>query len=683
MVSFSVYETIRLQNNQCLETAQPKMDLYRTFYDYMIAEDSFQLCLKLTRSICTLETMSLESLKLLFDMCPIVQNDIPCTLNLRSVSGLSALCLSLTQSDFQHNEQIKKYLVKLLHSVRHAVWENPFGVSCRRGIIFPEFVGFLIGTVLTDLAVFCDDHRPEIVEAVLSEFDYTYNYCSRASSLAVPEEESFIAYYIPFIVGLLRSFARKSSTEEPLTKILFLDSNPLNSTNITARSSRRNSSKLDKENQTFTSRSQAKKSITAYEARVGLILKAKKTHSNARSAELKELTLDSKCAYELIDFVPASLFSDFGSSYPLLKHRKKSTSQLVELNKKHLLLARNVCSNLLNENFLTKLDDGCEYYYFRMDKRFPYKSYSEIFSLCTMSMIKSMIFHSDDLDDELKRAFYDLVKVQYVLLNNTDIERKYASVKVNFSPCSFNPYFLFSKASAETTEVLVKVAEEESSEIILSKLHTRVSKTSANFNRYYPFEIPMFECALNCMGTLAEKFPSSQVAKIVVDNLKNFLLDPSIVLVSIYNLRFSNTHSNAATPVELKDDCLVNGASNFVRSSNSELSNPLQVFSHLRDIAIANLCRALQAVFNTDKTIINAALATISAKSYSAADMKARVTSSHGISSETDIISRNCILILGNLALTQRQVICLSFLEVLTTTLVMGNQFRSLIVFLA
>ena len=630
------------------------MDSCRTFYDFMIAEDSFQLCLKLTRSICTLETMSLESLKLLFDMCPVVQNDMSCVLNVRSVSGLSALCLSLTESDFQHNDQIKKYLVRLLQSIRSAIWENPFGVSCRRGIIFPEFVGFLIGTVLTDLAVFCDEHRLEIVETVLSEFDYTYNYCSKASSLAVPEKEIFIAYYIPFIIGLLRSFARKSSTEDPLTKLLFLDTNPSDSSFTVRRSSKKDESKSEKEK---TKTSQARRSITGYEARVGLILKAKRTQTNATGGGIKDAELDGKCAYELIDFNPASLFSNFGSSYPLLKHRKRCTSQLMDLDKKHLLLARNVCSNLLNENFLTKLDDGCEYYYFRVDKRFPYKSFSEIFSLSTMSMIKSMIFHSDSLDEELKRTFYDLVKVQYVLLNNTDIERKYASVKVTFSPCSFNPYYLFSKASAETTEVLVKVAEEESSEIILSKLHTRVSKTSANFNRYFPFEIPMFECALNCMGTLAEKFPSSQVAKIVVDNLKNFLLDPSVVLVSIYNLRFNSNQANVSAATDVKeDDFLNNGSSHLVRSLNSDLSNHLKVFSNLRDIAIANLCRALQAVFNTDKTIINAALATISAKSYSAADMRARVTSSHGISSETDIISRNCILILGNLALTQRQV---------------------------
>ncbi|XP_063720577.1 phosphatidylinositol 4-kinase alpha-like isoform X2 [Symsagittifera roscoffensis] len=612
------------------------MEISRTFYEFLVEEENFKLCFKLANSVSCMKEIPLANLRLLFEMSPII-DDGTCILDSRSLSGLIALNLTMVESGFKHYDTISNYLLELLSNVRNATWDSPYGVSSRRSIIFPEFFGVVLGTILTDIAAYRDDMKSEIVERVFEEFDYAFTRCADVQSIAKPEFKKFVGSYVPFIIGLLRTFARKSSMNIPVTSLLFNES--------TLYKKEDKGKGAVQKNPTITRRSTVipageKRSITGYENRFTLVMKSKDTQNAIRSSKID--AEKNKSGYELIDFDPVNLFHHYGSSYPILKLKKYSLNQLLNLTKTELIFCRNVISNLLNDQFLQKLDDGCEYLYYKLDKKFPYKSYSEIISLSAISMVKALVYNSELLaNDEVKTAFHDIVKVQYVLLNNIDIETKYLNARLSFSPDTYNPYYLFSRASAETTELLVKLTEEESAEVILTKLQSRISKTGPNFARSFVFELPMYECALNCMGTQAEKFPSSQVAKSVVDHLKNFLLDPSLVLSSVYGL----SHNITLTATLDKE----------IASRKFSLANPLSAFARLRDVAIANLCRALQAVNLSNQTEIDAALATISAKSYLTAESRTRDVSGRGMMIENEIVSRNCILILGHLALTQRQ----------------------------
>ena len=538
---------------------------------------------------------------------------------------------------------VSRYLLELLSSVKRAAWDCPFGVSSRRSICFPEFFGVVMGTVLTDIAAFCDEYKNEIVDKVFEEFNYAYAHCSQVNSLAENQYQHFVEFYIPFIIGLLRTFARKSSMNIPVISLIFNERTIEKKVKDEPKRTEQRESVIPK--RTCNSINNERKSITGYETRFSLVMKSKETTAAVRSSDSTNTdTEKAKSGYELIEFDPVNLLHHYGLCYPLLKLKKYSANQLLKLTKQDLIFCRNVISNLLNEQFLQKLDDGCEHLYYKLEKKFHYKSYSEIISLSAISLVKSLIYNSKYIaDEEVKTAYHDLLKVQYVLLNNIDVERKYLNAKLVFNPDIFNPYYLFSRASAETTEVLVKLAEEESAEIILEKLQSRISKTGPNFTRCFVFELPMYECALNCMGAQAEKYPASQFAKSAVDHLKNFLLDPSTVLSSIYGLSMSST-----LPTLLDNDA----------SKKCSLSHPLSAFARLRDCAIANLCRALQAVNISNKTEIDAALATISAKCYLTADSRTRgiAGSGRGMIVENEIVSRNCILILGHLALAQRQV---------------------------
>ncbi|KAK2176702.1 hypothetical protein NP493_644g02033 [Ridgeia piscesae] len=149
---------------------------------------------------------------------------------------------------------------------------------------------------------------------------------------------------------------------------------------------------------------------------------------------------------------------------------------------------------------------------------------------------------------------------------------------------------------------------------------------------------PLLLAVLETLGRLAEGFPI--VGASVVASLRDFLVDPSPMLNKLHRYMTAEQTAKGGTlsiTVSTEDNKTYSQV-----TTDQPKSKLVIIFENLRDGAIENICRALKAHLQVDKECVQAFLASLSNRLYTA-EMGDR---------ESTLTSVNTILTVGHIAVT-------------------------------
>ncbi|KAH1001445.1 hypothetical protein HUJ04_005466 [Dendroctonus ponderosae] len=592
----------------------------------------------LARSLANLKNTPWEKLKMLYEMCPTESPSGSICISCRQQDAALALGIYLLESQMQHKEKIIKYLLHLAKSLEKATWTDELKYHATDRIPMAERFSFCLHTLLSDIAVKCEEYTEDIISSQVECMATLTNNvlkmqdpsnCNSSSKLFLCKTT------LPVLVGLSRAMGRFSFNEPPLICRLFPKPEPpLGRTPVTQ-------APYSKSFSSF--RSIIPRSLSGnLTATIDIlaITQGYDTTDIAYSAD--SLKRGSAIKQRVNTFDPTTyFFAKFGSSFNQFPHLRISDAgdkkRNIVFTQNHLITILTLSKKLLTKEILTLIDEqSLEIHATGKIQIFPYKTFSETINLVMVTLMRELLQPENSLPVPFTKDVQEFVKGLY-LNGQTELQSRHhdASEKEdrenNFA--LVNKFKVNVMANAACVDLLVwAIGDETGADSLCGRLSEKIN--SSHGYRLVLAHMPLLMVCLEGLGKLAQKFPN--IASTSIYYLRDFLTAPSPILSKLH--RQANEKSG-------KDNVKVAASTNHLKSETVKPVSPIQVaFEKLRDAAIENLCYALEAAHTLLPECVRALVASVSNRMFTAEKSD----------SESTLISTNIVIMLGHVAVSMK-----------------------------
>lgn len=329
------------------------------------------------------------------------------------------------------------------------------------------------------------------------------------------------------------------------------------------------------------------------------------------------------------------LFYKYGSCFSQLTRSKYhdyvsiEPTKLYRFSLSHLQTILSIAKKLLNRDLLINLDEQVrEFSITTHSDNYPYTSVSEIMTLVTVGVFREMFQDESGLPYPLTKDVYEffreLLKIHQKLLISKHLEHQSIAQDNPLSTYKLTLYIM-----AACVDITVWSADETTGISLCSELADKINLSHGHKSPIT--QSPLVVACLDSLGRLSQKYPP--IAEDSVPFLREFLLNPSPIL-----LRLSRQLTEIPTRTgTLNISISYDGASQPLSTNNSSQTN---VFEHLRDRAIHNLCVALRSGYKVVPHFIQEFIASLANHPYHAENSD----------TESKLVATNTILTLGKVA---------------------------------
>ncbi|CAG0882290.1 unnamed protein product [Darwinula stevensoni] len=633
--------------------------------------------LRLARSLAKLSPAPWDKVESgLLSRCP-RENQHGTSITQRGQDAVVALGIYFLESSLQHRDKIIPYLLELLQLLPKATWKDEVKYYPSDRIPVVERFSFCLNTLLSDVAARCEDWREKIIDA---QIEGLATYCNAIASAMspspamkmMPAKVSLCKVTVPLLLGLCRSMGRGCGTESPLLCHLFPPP-PLTSTfpspeALAALPLRKDSRKPSNLPSFGKFRPIIPRSLSGNFPPYDIPSIA----TSESGTQVRTFTRSSAAELEhpRASNIQTYFFHRYGSSFQGVA---SETSSPLRLTLAQLKAVLTMAKRLLTRDLLHFLDDqALDVYTSGQVKIFPYKSLKETVNLVIISLLRELLQRQKDLPEPFTRDVQQFIKGlflsgqtelqgrQHDASEKEDQESNYATVnkfKVNVQAnAACVDLLVWAIADENDSQTLTLLCDhfaavinhpwDEGADSLCSRLTEKLNLSHGH--RLVLAHMPLLMVCLQGLGKLAQKFPN--IAPTSIACLTNFLVLPSPVLLK---LQKQHAASGIASSNRLTLQVPAEGLGPLSsKGSTATLSSCIQpgvcasasqsAFERLRDAAIENLCLAIQAGLSVNTDQVQAFLASIANRLFTAESSDV----------ESTLISTNTVLALGHVAVT-------------------------------
>ncbi|XP_074027148.1 phosphatidylinositol 4-kinase III alpha isoform X2 [Leptinotarsa decemlineata] len=595
----------------------------------------------LARSLANIKAIPWEKVQTLFSLCPSELQNGTLVINCRQQDAVIALGVFLLESGLQHKSKILPYLLRLAKSLEKAYWQDEIKLNPTDRIPIAEKFSFCLHTLLSDIAVKCEDSRKEIID---TQVECLVSLTNLVIKMQDPNNRNsssklFLCKTIlPVLIGLARALGRFCTSDPPLITRLFPRPEPPLSQ---AAAVDRNAYK-----RSFSSfRNIIPRSLSGnLHAAVDILAVTAGTYDTTDVAFSSNSLKRGGCIqYNVGTYDPRTyFFSKFGSSFnqfPQLRITDCNDKKpRIIFPQEHLSTILALSKELLTKEVLTLLDeDSMEISSTGKILIFPYKTFSETINLVMVTLMRELLHPQKDLSVPFTKDVQEFVKGLYLngqtelqsrnhdASEREDRESNYALV---------NKFKVNVMANAACVDLLVwAIGDETGADSLCGRLTEKI-----NSNHGYKLvlaHMPLLMVCLEGLGKLAQKFPN--IASTSIYCLRDFLITPSPILSKLH--KQANEKGN-------KENMKITAQGKELKAETPKTTvSPVQsAFEKLRDAAIENLCYALSAAHALDPDCVRALVASVSNRLFTAEKSD----------SESTLISTNIVIMLGHVAISMK-----------------------------
>ncbi|XP_064651813.1 phosphatidylinositol 4-kinase alpha-like isoform X3 [Lineus longissimus] len=306
-------------------------------------------------------------------------------------------------------------------------------------------------------------------------------------------------------------------------------------------------------------------------------------------------------------------FNQVGSSFTRMKPWGLAPVQ----HKTHLIFSLSQLQTVLHvgKNVITKerlrlLDQiAGDTFLISKPHRFPYRSFSETIELVLVTLLRDLLNHQSDLSLTFTKDVQEFVKNLYMTGQTELATKHYEEGERMERRGEVNPFALSVSSNAACIELLFwAITDESDAESLCSRLTERIN--TGPERRLLMAHHPLLMVSLEALGKLAEKFPI--LSGPMVEALRDFLVNPSPILNKLNKYASANTSKGGSFTISVTDESHRTGSKQVVKSKMA------MAFENFRDTAIENICRALKSGLKVDPDCVQAFLASLSNRCYTA-----------------------------------------------------------------
>ncbi|CAG7786962.1 unnamed protein product, partial [Allacma fusca] len=582
----------------------------------------------LARCLAVMRPTPWEKVTRLFDLCPKQSANGVFRLDERSHDAIVALGIYFIESGLQHKGQILKYLCELLKCLPRSQW------TLRRydneKIPMAEKLAFILTTLLSDVAVLSEPDRKVVIALQLEVLQrlgesITTDLLKSEAHVDIHKREMVIDVSLPVFLGIARAFGRfvepNVGTPSLFSLIFPKPSPPL----------------LEK---ALREQKQAKR-VPNFRSVIPRSLSS--TFGVPVSGDTPIQTSRgpiSLLTTEAIDY-STIFFRKVGSSYS----SQKGGKQLVQFSVAQLQIILSIAKGLLdNPTALNLLDNwASEVRGIQGDSGSQYRKVAEILNLVMVSLLKECLQRHQELPAPFTKEVQEFVKGLF-LSGQTELMRysKKPPEEIEGHDVSkrCGKFRMNVQANANCVELLVwAIGDETGADSLCSRLNEKINDIHAN--KLALAHMPLLVVCLQGLGGLATKFPT--IASSSIQYLKEFLVNPSPILVRLYDKR-ANKIKNSET------------VSDGISSTEPVKKETTEAFQRLRDVAIENLCQALKSGLTMDPNCVQAFLASVSNRVFTAEkECSSKELDNAPADNDSLLVLTNTIVMLGHVGIALKE----------------------------
>ncbi|MGH0171568.1 UNVERIFIED_CONTAM: hypothetical protein FKN15_015578 [Acipenser sinensis] len=587
----------------------------------------FNTVLSLSRSLAAHRPAPLDKVQKLQCMCPVDFHGIY-QLDERRRDAVIALGIFLVESQLQHKETIVPYLLRLLKGLHKVQWiEESTGRKGKEALPVAENFSFCLVTLLFDVAQRDASLRGQILDAVMGVMQVLLGMCQSPQS---QDKEYLCRSAVPCLIGIARAFGRYSNTDESLLSKLFPK---------TALQPLRVADELEGVRRRSFNDFRSIMPSSLLSACQGDTLKRKTSSVSNTSQSSPDLGGPSPSSpgepntqYFEGSYLPDGsavdpdyYFSTISSSFSVSPLFTGSSSKEFDIPLDVLRQLLHMVKQVVVESVLKTLDATMEEVLeVNPEMELYYKTFSDPLYVAMFKMLRDTLYYMKDLQTSFVKEVHDFVLEQF---SSSQSELQKILHDVERLHNELSPLKLRCQANAACVDLMVwAVKDEQGAENLCTKLSEKLqSKTSS---KVIIAHMPLLICCLQGLGHLCERFPV--VAHSVTMSLRDFLVVPSPVLVKLY--KYHNQYHTGTGEIKIS---VTNEYSQSTLNVLSNKKSQPSMYEQLRDIAIDNICRCLEAGLTMDPVIVEAFLASLSNRLYISQenDKEARLIPDHTIRS--------------------------------------------------
>ncbi|XP_031331988.1 phosphatidylinositol 4-kinase alpha isoform X2 [Photinus pyralis] len=602
----------------------------------------------LARCLAAIKEIEWEKLLPLISLCPVETTSGVFRLSNRDQDAVIALGIYLLESGLQHSDKIISYLLSLARGLIKAIWKDEIRTYPTDRIPIAEKFSFCIHTLLCDLAVKAETFREEIINCQVDCFLIlvsTVKTIQEQDAITSGTKLHLCKNILPVLVGLARAMGRFHMSDPALFLRLFPKGEPPIVPNRT-------------EKPIVYKRSVSNFRPIVPRSLSGNLTAALDILAITQGYDVTDVAFSSDQSPNQgatnVDF-STYFFSTFGSSFNQFPHLRVSDASekkprlLFPVN--HLQTILGLAKKLLTKDMLAFMDEqSLEVYSTGKIKIFPYKTFSETINLVMVTLLQELLQPQMDLPVPFTKDVQEFVKGLF-LNGQTELQSRNHDASEREERESnyalINKFKLNVMANAACVDLLVWAIRDETvdEDYKISSLHNALNLilgadslcgrltekiNSSNGHRLILAHMPLLMVCLEGLGKLASKFPN--IASTSIYCLRDFLITPSPILFKLHR------QANEKTK-EFKLN--VSGA---LRPEMKPFSSVQWAFERLRDVAIENLCYALEAAHTLDPDCVRALVASVSNRLFTAEKSD----------SESTLISTNIVIMLGHVAVSMK-----------------------------
>ncbi|XP_071946499.1 phosphatidylinositol 4-kinase alpha-like isoform X2 [Antedon mediterranea] len=583
----------------------------------------------LARSLAKIKPPPWKKVEQLMNMCPqpvSIGTNI-CRLDSRRQEAVIALGIYFLESNLQFKDKILQYLLSLLAGLPNALWieQSVHGTNDR--LPMSEHFSFCLMTLLSDIAWMDPSLKDQIVSSQLVVFQLMAKMCQQPADL---QQVNLCKYVVPSFLGIIRALGRSTSDDTPLFLQMFPETKPLH----------------------FTPVKHNVLSHSTFGTFRPIISEAMARHfpkdfQYCGSVDMSQNTKTERTEHEIrckrYGFDPCThLFTNVGSMFrpAVVIHGDEIPKCKLTLSIAQLQAVLSVSKKMICKETCQQLDGISAQFVLQYGPRdFPYQSFSEVVHLCIVALLRHLLQHQEALPETFTSDIQSFVKDLFTSGQTELQDKTYESATK--SVCNFNSFDLLVQCNAACVDLLVWAAcDEGGADSLIGRLTEKLNAVAGG--RQLVAHMPLLMCCLEGLGSLAEKF--QMLAHATTSALRDFLLNPSKVLIRLFK-QYSVSAKTSSPHIQVSEGSGVKLELNMTEMDGYRQLKTLNNFEKLRDAAIYNLCRSLQAGLEDDPNCVQAFLAAVSNTLYLAVNSENR---------ESNLISNNAILTLGHVAVAHR-----------------------------
>ncbi|XP_025837646.1 phosphatidylinositol 4-kinase alpha [Agrilus planipennis] len=588
------------------------------------------------RCLAPIKNIPWEKVQPVFSRCPTESSNGVFRLDSRAQDAVIALGIYFLESNFQHENEILPYLLKLARGLSKAVWIDEVRYHSTHRIPVAEKFSFCLHTLLTDIASRCTHLQEEILSTQVECLTSLVHIirCQQERGINSSAPKLYLCKgTVPVLIGLCRAMGRFCTSDLPLLCRIFPKPKPP----ILQKAPEKNSAC-----RSFSSfRPIIPRSLSGnLQATVDILAITQGydvTDALCNNANTSLKLPSSNLDYDITTY----FFAKFGSSFNQFSELRISDNDKkpkILFPLAHLQNILSLAKRLLTKETLGFLDEQShEIYSTGLVKIFPYKTFSETINLVMVTLLRELLQSQKNLPIPFTKDVQEFVKGLF-LNGQTELQSRHhdASEKEdresNYS--LVNRFKLNVKANAACVDLLVwAIGDETGADSLCCRLTEKIN--SNHGHKLILAHMPLLMVCLEGLGKLAQKFPNISSTSIYC--LRDFLITPSPILSKLHRQSTDKASENIKISVQ----------GETVSPDNQKYVSPTKVaFEKLRDAAVENLCYALEAAHAVDPDCVRALVASVSNRLFTA-------EKSDG---ESSLISTNIVIMLGHVAVSMKGV---------------------------